>query len=324
MVRTFSKVSLVSEPSSTFHYSNVNYQILGLVIEKVSGLSYSQYLQDSIFKKLDMKNSFASLNDIDEKNIIQGHRLWFGKSIKSDFPFSRVMLPAGYIISTVEDMSSYLIAHVNNGNFKDKQIFESSIIKQIQTPSATIIKDKIHYGFGWFIDTSSETYLNHLGSTPGYTSLMIIYPKEKLGVIVLTNVTSYSLGNKELNSLAGGIIDIVRNKEIKNSEIDIVSISTYLFFIGLLIVQLYLFNRFIKKLKSISKYKLIILYAFDILISISLYFIVPRIFDLTFNGFLIFVPDIGYLMMASIILSILGLIGKTVIYNKKKGTKKGT
>lgn len=319
-IRALENVSLVSEPSTTFNYSNINYQILGLIIEKVTNLSYSQYIKDNIFNKLNMKNSFSSFNNIDKKNIVQGNRLWFGQVVNSNFPFSRVMLPAGYIISNVNDMSKYLIAQLNDGRYKKKQIFSSLIMKQVQAPSATIIKDKLHYGFGWFIHKNKEFYLSHLGSTPGYTSSMIIYPEEKLGIVVLSNATSYTLGNKDLNALAGIIIDIIKNKEIKSNDIDIVSISAYLFFIGLLIVQLFLIKRFIKIFKDISKNKIILSFIFDILIIGSLFFIVPRMYDLTFSGFLVFVPDIGYLMLASISISVLGLMIKIIftIFNKKK------
>lgn len=317
-VRALENVSLISEPSTTFYYSNINYQILGLVIEKITKLSYSQYIKDNIFNKLNMKNSFASLDNIEKENIVQGHRLWFGQSVESDFPFSRVMLPAGYIISNIEDMSKYLIAQLNDGIYKKEQIFLPSIIQQLQTPSVTIVKDKIHYSFGWFVDTSEEFYLNHLGSTPGYTSAMIIYPEEKLGIVVLTNATSYTLGSKDLNALAGGIVDIIKNnKEMKNSEIDIISISSYVFFIGLLIVQLFLFKRFIKGLQNISKIKILLSLIFDILIVLSLFFILPKMYDLTFSGFLVFVPDIGYLMLGSIIIAILGLVIKIALTIKR-------
>ena len=322
-IRALKDVSLISKPSTTFYYSNINYQILGLVIEKVTGLSYNQYIKENIFNKLDMKNSYASLENIDKKNIAQGHRLWFGQAIKSDFPFSKVLLPAGYIISNVEDMSNYLIAQLNKGKYKKEQIFSSSIIKQIQTPSATIVKDKIHYGFGWFVDTSEKLYLNHLGTAPGYTASMIIFPEEKLGLIMLTNATSYTLGSNELNTLAGGIIDIIRNKELKDTTIDIISISAYVFFISLLIVQLFLMKRFIQKIKDVKKYRTIVSFIFDISIIISLFFIIPKLYNLTFSGFLMFVPDIGYLMLSSIVISLLGLIGKSIImvkiYNKSWG-----
>ncbi len=309
-IRDLKDISLVSEPSTTFHYSNINYQILGLIIEKVSKLTYEQYIEKNIFNKLNMKNSFTSLKDIDKTNIVQGHRLWFGQAVKSNFPFSKILLPAGYIISDIKDMSKYLIAQLNNGKYKKEQVFSSSIIKQIQTPSFTIVKDKIHYSFGWFVDTSEEPYLNHLGGAPGYTSMMIIYPKEKLGLIVLTNATSYTLNNKELNGLAGGIIDIIKNKKIKSNEFDIISISAYIILSILLILQLYLFNHFIKNNKNNSKSKVILLLVFDIIIIILLYFIFPRIYDLTFSTFLMFVPDIGYLILGSIVLATLDFITK--------------
>ncbi|WP_294960411.1 serine hydrolase domain-containing protein [Sulfurimonas sp.] len=309
-IRALKGVRLASKPSTTFQYSNINYQILGLVIQKITGLSYNDYIKENIFNKLDMKNSFASLKDIDAKQITQGHRLWFGEAIESDFPFSKVMLPAGYIISNVEDMSKYLIAQLNNGIYKKEQVFSPSMIKQIQTPSATVIKDKFHYAFGWFVDTNNNISLSHMGSVPGYTSKVIMYPQEKLALVMLTNTTAYALGQKELNNLASNIMNIIKNKKINTSEFDLVSISAYIFFIGFIIAQLFLLRYFIKKLKSASKYKIILFLVFDIIIVISLYLIVPLLYNLTFSVFLMFTPDIGYLMLGSIIVAILSAIVK--------------
>ncbi|MFT5835666.1 MAG: CubicO group peptidase (beta-lactamase class C family) [Sulfurimonas sp.] len=309
-IRALKGVRLASKPSTTFQYSNINYQILGLVIQKITGLSYNDYIKENIFNRLDMKNSFASLKNIDAKQITQGHRLWFGEAIESDFPFSTVMLPAGYIISNVEDMSKYLIAQLNHGIYKKEQVFSSSMIKQIQTPSATIIKDKFHYGFGWFVDTNKELSLSHMGSVPGYTSNVIMYPQEKLALVVLTNTTAYTLGQKELNNLASNIMNIIKDKKINTSEFDLVSISAYIFFIGFIIAQMFLLRYFIKKLKGASKYKIILFLIFDIIIVISLYLIVPLLYNLTFSVFLMFTPDIGYLILGSIIVAILGAIVK--------------
>lgn len=314
-IRNFHNITLISNPSEQFNYSNLNYQILGLVIEKVSGLSYSQYIQQYIFDKLGMKNSFASLDFIDVNLIAQGHRLWFGHAIKSNFSFNPVMLPAGYIVSNIEDMSRYLIAQLNNGQYENRQIFALSIIEKIQMPSATVIKDKLHYGFGWFINTETESR-SHLGVVPGYTSAMIIYPKRNLGLVVLTNAMSYTLGKSELNSIADGIMDILKGNEPQESGFDFLSFIAYLFFIGLIIAQVLSIKRDLKKLSNISKYKIITSILLDIIILTILFILVPRFYDLTFSGFLLFVPDIGYLMFASIIITLAVLLCKSILLVK--------
>ena len=316
-VRALENVSLVSEPSSTYHYSNINYQILGLVMEKLTGISYATYMKENVFEILDMKSSFASLEDVEEHEIVKGHRLFFGKAVQNDYPFSRVMLPAGYIVSNVEDMSKYLIAQMNEGSYKDKQILSPSMIKEVHKPSATVIKDKLHYSFGWFVGSSEEeSYLAHLGSTPGYTSAMIIYPKDKIALIVLTNTSSYTLGTKELNTLAGGVIDIVKGKKKIESAIDIVSISAYIVLIGIFLIQLFLFKYFLREYQGMSRFKITSLLGTDMLIVIAYIFIVPRIYDVTFGVFLIFAPDIAYIMLGSIIVASLGFIVKSVKYIK--------
>ncbi len=306
-------ISLKSEPSKTFQYSNINYQILGLIIEKVSGVSYDQYINKNIFQKLSMNNSFASLDNLDKNNLVQAHIHWFGHPIKSDYPFSKIMLPAGYIVSNIEDMSKYLINQIN--------IEVSKNIKQIQTQSAPIVKDSLYYGFGWFTHTKDELSLDHLGSTPGYTSTMIIYPQDKLGIILLSNTTSYTLGNSRLTSLASDIIDIIKNKEPKDKAIDIISIIAYIFFIIAIIIKLFFIYRFIKKPKNISKFKITISIIFDILIILSLYILLPKLYNLTFGVFLMFSPDIGYLMLGLIMISIFGIIGKIFYFLRSNKNK---
>ena len=301
-IRDLKNVSLQTKPTSNFAYSNINYQILGLIIQKVSGISYGEFLQKNIFDKLDMKNTYTSMDNVDLNSLTKGHFLWFGQAVKMQYPFNRAMLSAGYIISNIEDMGKYLIANLN-GN---ENLLKKQNLKQLHTPSATIVKDKTHYSFAWFVDTSKqEPYLNHMGSTPGYSAFMIIFPKRKLGLIVLINTTSYTLGSTQINNLAGGIIDIIDNKLPKESKIDLISIGAYIFFLALILLQLYLLNRSRKRLRNITSYNSLVLpLVFDIFIVVLVYFIIPRVYDLTFSGFLIFAPDLAYIMMGSIVIAI--------------------
>ena len=301
-VRALKDVELKYQPSTTFEYSNINYQILGLLIEKISGISYAEFLEKHIFNKLNMNNSHASMDKIDKKNLAKGHFLYFGQAVEKQYPFNHAMLAAGYIISNVEDMAKYLLAHIN----KDETFLTKQSFQELHTPSATLVKDKIHYSLGWFVDTTTEeVYLNHFGSAPGYSSLMVIFPKRKLGVIVLINTTSYTLGAKEINSLAGRIIEIIDGKPQKEEQTDLISLGIYLFFLGVIVLQLFLLNRSRKRLNSINSFKSLILpLLFDIIIVFLFYLIIPRIYNLTFSGFLIFSSDVAYLMLISMFIAI--------------------
>lgn len=319
-IRELKSVNLKTKPSTSFEYSNINYQILGLIIEKVSGKSYEEFLKKNIFNKLVMNNTYASMDNIDKDTLAKGHFLYFGQAIEKQYPFNHAMLPAGYIISNVEDMAKYLLAHIN----KEEKLLNKQSFQKLHTPSATLVKDKIHYSFGWFVDTSEqESYLNHFGSTPGYSSSMIVFPKRKLGIIVLINTTSYTLGTMQINNLAGGIIDIIDAKALKEHKADLISIGTYLLLFGLIILQLFLLNRSRKKLKTINSYKALILpFIFDSFIVVLLYFIIPRGYNLTFNGFLMFTPDVAYMMLVSIFLAIYWGVFRTYKGIKRVGELK--
>lgn len=307
-IKELKDVELKYKPNTTFEYSNINYQILGLLIEKISGVPYAKFLEQNIFNKLNMNNTHASMDTIDKKNLAKGHFLYFGQAVEKQYPFNHAMLPAGYIISNVEDMAKYLLAHIH----KDEKFLTKQSFQELHTPSATLVKDKIHYSFGWFVDTSTEeVYLNHFGSTPGYSSSMIIFPKRKLGVVVLMNTTSYTLGNIQINNLAGGIIDIIDGKAKKKEQIDLISLGTYLVLFIVIALQLFLLNRLIKRLHIFSSLKSLILpVGFDIVIVGLFYFIVPLVYNLTFSGLIIFAPDVAYMMIASIAIAIISLVLK--------------
>jgi CubicO group peptidase (beta-lactamase class C family) len=167
-------------------YSNSNYSILGYVIEKASGLTYNEFLQEFIFKPAGMNSSTDGNNDNIIKNRIPGYLQ--GKSgtfYNSRFLHLSYPYASGSILSTVEDM------------FKWQQALNNNIIIKEETKSKAftnyIIQGKeSNYGYGWFFNEigSSPTY-EHSGGTRGFSSNGIYLPNEKVYVIILSNCVVY-------------------------------------------------------------------------------------------------------------------------------------
>ena len=90
-----------------------------------------------------------------------------------------IMVAAGGILSSVSDLAKFAQAHFDNTNE----------ILELTRKSSFKIDNSIEIGLGWFINTSGVKGFQHSGGTPGYTSYILIDPKNKNGVIVLSNVS---------------------------------------------------------------------------------------------------------------------------------------
>ena len=138
-------------PASSVEYSNLNYNILGLIVEAASGESYADYIQDHIFTPLEMRHSYTAKEDAKQNGLAVGHRHWFSLPFPApDMPVPRGSLASGQLISCAEDMAHYLIAHLNGGRYADKQILSEAGI------------DLLHRGVKEYVDDG------HLGGILRY------------------------------------------------------------------------------------------------------------------------------------------------------------
>ncbi len=112
-VRRLADVKLASPPGQRWAYSNLNFVVLGCVLEAVSGERYADYLQRHVFTPLGMGHSVASEGFPPGAEVATGHRYWFGRPVAADgLPFPPVLAPAGYVYSSARDMGGYLRAHL--------------------------------------------------------------------------------------------------------------------------------------------------------------------------------------------------------------------
>ena len=95
-MRALSTLELTRPVGSKFEYSNLNYNVLGLIVEAVSGESYADYIQRHIFDPLEMRHSHTSKAVAEQDGLAMGHRFWFGVPIAArNLPVPRGSLPSG-------------------------------------------------------------------------------------------------------------------------------------------------------------------------------------------------------------------------------------
>ncbi len=182
------------EPGEKYVYSNSNYVVLGAIIEKVSGKSYEDYLQENIFGPLGMRNSGYDHRDVIMKNRAAGYSQdQEGELVNAQFVHMSTPYAAGALYSTVGDMLIW-----DQALYTDKLLSTSSREKMF-TPV------KGNYGYGWVIDeVYGHKHIWHNGGIFGFYTSFNRYVDDKVCIAVFSNNDSAPVDN-----MAAGLAAIV-------------------------------------------------------------------------------------------------------------------
>lgn len=209
VIALVSRESYDFSPGTKYTYSNSGYFILGYIIEKVSGQSYSNYI-DNMVKKIGLKNTGVDRLDSIMPNRAYGYvtspnGYKNAPFISMEFPFS-----AGAIFSTVDEIYQW-----QKALFSGKVVSES-LLKKMTT--AYLNK----YGYGLHLDTlHKHPFVGHTGAITGFNSSSEYYPADDLYIIVFTNNTAGESPNiqKALASIMFNL-PVVMPYEHKEVKID--------------------------------------------------------------------------------------------------------
>ena len=194
--RALATLVLARPVGSAFEYSNSNYNLLGLIIEAASGVSYEDYIQKRILAPLDMSRTYASPTMAKQNGLAVGHQYWFAIPLAApNIPIPYGSLPGGGLISCAEDMARYLIAHLNEGRFGDVQVVSGTGIDKLHHGVAEFRPMGIsvgRYGMGWYESEIGQTkFFWHTGILPHFFAYMALLPGQKKGVVLLINASQH-------------------------------------------------------------------------------------------------------------------------------------
>ena len=176
------------KPGKVYNYSNYSYLLLGLIIEKESEMTFSEYLEDNLFKKAGMSNTIVvGEQNINDNRIASGYEKVGSVFTNNDiqaYTFSQLIFSAGNIVSTPEDLNKWYKALFSG------QIIGKDLLEKAHTPHISTGRKGISYGYGWIIDNSlgkGKKIIRHNGRINGFFSNIIFYPRLKTLVILLSN-----------------------------------------------------------------------------------------------------------------------------------------
>jgi len=189
---------LLGEPGTEYCYTNDTYGLLGIIIEKVSGQPYEQYIEEHIFKPCGMTRSFVLLDELDNyenvtelyvKKQTENESIVYAAPLWWDAPAMRA---AGYIKSTANDILKYLQSFITSD--AKRKILTDTSIQEMFKPHVEFERGKF-YGYGFrvipnYIDGC--TLINHGGGLKAVSSLMCIIPEKQLTGVTLTNLSDAS------------------------------------------------------------------------------------------------------------------------------------
>jgi CubicO group peptidase (beta-lactamase class C family) len=216
-VRKLSTVELTQPVGATHQYSTINYSVLGLIVQTVSGQTYESYIQKHIFDPLQMHHSFTSEADAKPQGLATGNRYWFGRPAAADVPYNRGLNPAGYLISSADDMAHYLIAQLNDGRYGGAAVLSPSGTAELHRPAVPTGHTDTSYGMGWFVGlVNGIPAVFHHGETFTFHSNMVLMPESHQGVVVLMNAEN-SLDlftHGRMGTVAAGIASLLAGQKL--------------------------------------------------------------------------------------------------------------
>ncbi|MBN1137187.1 MAG: serine hydrolase [Anaerolineae bacterium] len=188
-----------------FQYQNLMYLAAGHLVGQVAGSSWEQVVAERIFGPLEMECSNFSVAEMQQTaNFCLPYEEKKGEVRAIPFRNIDAIGPAGSINSNLIDMANWVLLHVNDGQFKGRQVVSPGNLSQMHTPQMVIqgmpgldliMKyDEIglpSYGLGWFINAyRGHTLVHHGGNIDGFSSLVSFIPGKGVGAVVLTNLNS--------------------------------------------------------------------------------------------------------------------------------------
>lgn len=210
-VRSLNYDKLKFNPGEKFAYSDTNYDIVGDIIYRVTGIPFEEYMKKNVLNPSGMEQSTFFLPDTNNvaRPYIQDYKnCTISRGLL--YPVNREHAPDGSLFSNTSEMCNWMIMNMHNGKFGNNSIIEESTHDTLWTPKYTVGWDTVFYkkmGIGWFIGNFNKktTYL-HSGYDHGYQAIYCIIPEDKYGVVLLSNYRGapiYFLLNQVLSHLYG-------------------------------------------------------------------------------------------------------------------------
>ena len=217
---------LKTRPGEVYSYSNVNYNLLGLIIEKTTGMTYREYMEETLLNELKLDSTSVGMPE-DNGRIVEGTRPGFRTVFKYKVPVREGSIPAGYFYSDTEDIGKWMKSWIEGEDPDMASVTD-------------MLKEEGDYYGGW--ERFKGDTIGHSGGTPNYSSRIVFSRSGETGVYVLTNLNVASTTDSLCNNIFAGLNGEVHNGLICDvwTVFDIIFTAVSVFGVMVFILVLFL------------------------------------------------------------------------------------
>jgi CubicO group peptidase (beta-lactamase class C family) len=204
LIRVAGMAKPTAKLGEKWQYQNVMYAAAGEAVAKAQNSTWDNLIAKRIFKPLGMNNSDTRIEDMQKsRDYSFGYDYNTSTKVTRRLPQRAIpaAAPAGAIDSSARDMAQWVRLMLGNGVFNGKRLvsekgFEELTRKQIN------IAGSIDYGLGWFLrQWNGHKVAEHGGNIDGFNAQVAFMPDQKLGFVLLTNVTASSIGATAMTTI---------------------------------------------------------------------------------------------------------------------------
>jgi len=211
-VRSMTNDKMKFEPGMGWAYSNTAYNILGVVISEVSGMSFEIFVKRNILDPLRMTYTSFLYPEIPESLRVKGHVTDRNKPVLSNvYPYNRIHAPSSTLNSNVMEMTHYAMANLHRGVHDDVRILSDQSYDVLWTNSVNLT-DEPAMGVSWFLgEHNGLKTASHSGGDTGFNSLLLLVPEKNISVMLVCN---YGLQNISPAEIGYKVLDILLSADL--------------------------------------------------------------------------------------------------------------
>jgi CubicO group peptidase (beta-lactamase class C family) len=213
-VAALQTIDLEAPPGTHYEYCSGNYNVLGRIIEVVSGQSFADYIEQHVFAPLEMHHSFTSEQAAKQHGLAQGYWWLFGVPMPKSDPYDVPQMPSGFLISSAEDMAHFLIAQLNGGRLGATSVLSPQGIATMHAPGVATGSGTGTYGLGWQTGTiGGVPAVYHDGGHANARTFLFLEPETRRGAVLLFNSFSLLADMTAFTQIKEGVARLLAGQE---------------------------------------------------------------------------------------------------------------
>jgi CubicO group peptidase (beta-lactamase class C family) len=221
LARGLGTVALNRPVGERFEYSNLNYVLLGAVLQAVTGLTWQDLVHVQVLQPLGMTHSHTDHDAARQAGMTALHRMWFGLPVSQQAVLLPGFAPTGSLVVSAADMAAYAQMLLTGGMGPGGRMLSSSGLAHMLAPASPPSRSTLlsadfqfRYGEGWFVGPfgTATNARWHLGSLASFAAWMVLLPDTKQAVVVLINANTelpFNAVNAVMSRLPIGVVNLL-------------------------------------------------------------------------------------------------------------------